>query len=144
MKEGLRRLRGTAIATDLGEISLCDTYREGKDLSMQMTANLINFTTQPNTIRSQLKCTLLKNKSQVIDFDTSSTSVPITDKYISEETTNNLLKPWLSSSLKSKRFLLVLWSCGYVKERPSNKLLTLSFMANGSLWQNAVWSSFKI
>ncbi len=34
MKEGLRKIRGTSLATDIGEITLIDTFREGISMPM--------------------------------------------------------------------------------------------------------------
>lgn len=68
MKEGLRKVRGTSLATDIGEITLVDTFREGKPSLKQRTANTINCTSQQNTMPSLLRFMTLKKKSHNIGF----------------------------------------------------------------------------
>lgn len=68
MKEGLRRVRGTTLPTDVGEITLIDTFREGTTDLKQSTANTINSISPQNMIRLLLRSTTSRKKSHKTGF----------------------------------------------------------------------------
>lgn len=67
MKEGLRKLKGVNISTEIGEIILCDTYREGIYLLIKMTVNLTSYTLVLSMIPLQLRFMIFIRKNLLID-----------------------------------------------------------------------------
>ena len=103
MKEALRKLKGININTDAGDITLQETYREGKIVFIQMIANLINCTIQLRMIRLRSNFMTSKRTNQLKDSVTNSIPHSIVDKLTLDSFTRKLLSHYVLKRLKLKR-----------------------------------------